>query len=82
MFNANGNARGTEMCDPEVIKRANEQLAAEYRRYSLEELRWDWGCNIRNETRKILIAELNRRGIAFEEFEKLGQGVRRRDDAR
>jgi len=67
------------MTDPEAIRLANERLAEAYQHYSLQELRWDWGCNIRNETRKILIAELNRRGVAFEEFDKLGRGVRRYD---
>jgi len=65
------------MGNPEAIHRAYQELGEAYRHYSLKELRWDWGCNIRNETRKILIAELNRRGVAFEEFDKLGPGVRR-----
>jgi hypothetical protein len=51
-------------------------LASAYRRYSADELRWDYLCNVEEETRALIRAELARRGVTMEAFERLGRGQR------
>lgn len=43
--------------------RALEDLARAFRHFTVEELDWDWGCNIGPDTRKVLRLEYARRGI-------------------
>jgi hypothetical protein len=58
-------------------RRALEKLAKDFEKFSLEQLRWDWGCNIHQEARDLILAELRRRGVSMAAFERLGRGKRR-----
>jgi hypothetical protein len=61
---------------PDIIAEANRRLRAEFQRYSLAELRWDYRCNIHEETRQMIRDELARRGVSMTAFEALGRGKR------
>ena len=63
----------------ESKKAALRELALRFQDFSLEELRWDWCCNITEDTRQIIHEELERRGITEKQFEQLGRGRRRGD---
>lgn len=53
------------------------QLAQEFERFSLDELRFDWCCHIGEDTRRLIRTELNRRGVSRDEFCRLGRGRKR-----
>lgn len=61
----------------EVMAKADEDLAWAYRAFTLEELRWDWNCNISQRSRELMVKELERRKIPMDHFNSLGRGVRR-----
>jgi hypothetical protein len=53
-------------------------LADAYRAFSLEELRYDWCCNIREDSRALILAELKRRKVDYGRWSRLGRGRRRK----
>jgi hypothetical protein len=54
-------------------------LATHYRDFSLEELRWDYLCNIPPEFKALILDELKRRKVSIAAFEELGKGKPRRN---
>lgn len=59
---------------PEIIRAALEHLAAAYRNYSTAELRWDYLCNITEDSRNVIRGELERRRVSMETFRTFGRG--------
>ncbi len=47
----------------DLVARSLDELARKYRHFRVEELDWDWGCNIGDDTRAALGREYARRGI-------------------
>jgi len=63
--------------DPNIARRADEELANCYQNFTLEELRWDWCCNISQRSREIIQQELDRRKTSMKTFNALRHGRRR-----
>lgn len=62
---------------PEMLEAAHERLRTDYGRYCLDELRWDYTCNISETSKEIIRQEVDRRGISMRQFDSLGRGHRR-----
>jgi hypothetical protein len=60
----------------EARANADEKLRQAYRTYKIDQLMWDWGCNISQSSREILEAELVRRGIPQRSMEHTPQKAR------
>lgn len=60
-----------------IVERAHVELAEAIKRYSVEELLWDYGCNVGEGTRKIIESEVMARGISLDKFKIMGRGKRR-----
>lgn len=58
----------------EIIEASRQRLRDAYRLYSLAGLRWDFCCNISEDSRQVIREELSRRGCSMERFEALGRG--------
>lgn len=62
---------------PEILAAADAELAQAFRRYTLAELRYDWCCNLAPRTKQLILGEVKRRKVPYEEWTKLGRGERR-----
>ena len=60
----------------EIINKEKARLRASFRLFSLAGLRWDYCCNVSEETRQVILNELARRGVSMGTFENLGRGDR------
>jgi hypothetical protein len=61
---------------PEVIQAATDRLRAAFMRYSIAGLRWDYCCNIHEDTRQLIRDELARRRFRMATFMAMGRGER------
>ena len=62
---------------PEALAKADSDLRAAFRRYSVHGLRWDYVCQgVHESTRRAIRDELRRRNISREQFEAYGRGER------
>lgn len=66
-----------KLVSPELAAQADAKLAAAFRKFALDELRYDWCCRISERSRQLLRRELERRGVTYEQFSKLGRGRRK-----